>query len=69
MERAKGGDVSAAKLYWDRAYGQAPATLDVNTNTATVLQWQERARDWFLKHHPDELVGFCEWMDGAGKLV
>ena len=64
VKKAKMGDIAAAKLYWDRAYGQAPATVELSANihSATVEAIMEHTRDWLLKRHPAEVADYLEYM-------
>ena len=65
VKRAESGDPTAAKLYWDRAYGQAPQTLDINANVnmQTIEVVMVRTRDFLLKNAPQLVPKYLEWMD------
>ena len=65
VKRAESGDPAAAKLYWDRAYGQAPQTLDLNANVnmQTIETVMVKTRDFLIKNAPKLVPKYLEWMD------
>lgn len=65
VKKAMDGDTVAAKLFWDRGYGQAPQVMDVTQTliSHTIDSWQEYAVAWFKQHAPGKLASFVKHMD------
>jgi hypothetical protein len=69
IQRSLEGSDQATKILLDRAYGQAPQTVDIKTETQTLNQWRERAVAYFEKYMPDKLEHFCRRMDAVTESV